>query len=154
MRQALSIKDGYAEAHYNLAQVLAAQGRGLEAVDQYSAALAQSPDWLPALSELAWIRATHPDSRVRDARQAVSLAERARARANGKDPTTLDVLAAAYAAAGRFDEAVASARSALDLLGGRGSGSGWSELNERYALYQQQRLYLDTQGRGPVRVSP
>jgi len=129
--------------------VLSAQGRGLEAVGQYTAALAQFPDWLPALSELAWLRATHPDSRVRDAREAVSLAERARALANGKDLTSLDVLAAAYAAAGRFDEAVVSARSALDLL-----GSGQSELNERYALYQQRRPYLDTQGHGPVRAVP
>jgi Tfp pilus assembly protein PilF/mono/diheme cytochrome c family protein len=154
LRQALSIRDAYPEAHYNLAQVLAAQGRGLEAVGQYTAALAQFPDWLPALSELAWIRATHPDSRVRDARQAVSLAERARARADGKDPTALDVLAAAYAAAGRFDDAVAIARSALDLLGGRGAESGRSELSDRYALYQQRQPYVDTKGRGPVRSLP
>jgi tetratricopeptide (TPR) repeat protein/mono/diheme cytochrome c family protein len=154
LRQALSIRDGYPEAHYNLAQVLAAQGHALEAVREYTAALASSPDWLPALSELAWIRATHPDSRARDSRQAVSLAERARALANGKDPTALDVLAAAYAAAGRFDEAVVCARSALDLLQGREAGSGRSELEERSALYQQRRPYLDTQGRGPVRSSP
>ncbi|MBI4477046.1 MAG: tetratricopeptide repeat protein [Acidobacteria bacterium] len=33
-----------------------------------------------------------------------------------KDAAVLDVLAAAYAAAGRFDEAVATARAALALL--------------------------------------
>ena len=73
------------------------------------------------------------------------------------DPHALawDMVAmAAYAAAGRFDEAVVSARSALDLLGGRGAGSSWSELNERYALYQQRQPYLDAQGRGPVRAGP
>ena len=80
-------------------------------------------DYMAArMIELGWIRATHPDARVRDARQAVSLAERARARASVKDPTALDVLAAAYAAAGRFDDAVVNARSALDVLGGRAIG--------------------------------
>jgi tetratricopeptide (TPR) repeat protein/mono/diheme cytochrome c family protein len=154
LRQALSIRDAYPEAHYNLAQVFVTQGRALEAVREYAAALARLPDWLPALSELAWIRATHPDSRVRDAREAVSLAEHARVLASDKDPTALDVLAAAYAAAGRFDEAIVCARSALDLLAGREAASGRSELNERSALYQQRQPYLDTRGRGPVRPSP
>jgi protein O-mannosyl-transferase len=154
LRRALAIKDSYPEAHYNLAQVLAAQGRALEAVGHYTAALAQFPDWLPALSDLAWMRATHPDPRVRDPRQAVSLAERARALASDKDPTVLDALAAAYAAAGRFDEAVVRARSALDLLTGREAESGRPQLEERLALYQQRRPYLDTRGHGPVRSSP
>jgi tetratricopeptide (TPR) repeat protein len=154
LRKAISIRDGFAEAHFNLGQVLAAQGRAPEAVREYADALTSLPDWLPALNELAWIRATHPDAKIRDARQAVSLAERARAVANGKDPTAFDVLAAAYAAAGRFEEAVASARSALDLLPGRGAESSRSELEERSVLYQQRRPYVDTRGRGPVRSSP
>ena len=154
LRRALAIKESYPEAHYNLAQVLIAQNRATEAIGHYNTALVLFPDWLPAVSELAWIRATHPDSSVHDFPQAVALAERAVALTNGRDPMALDVLAAAYAAAGRFDEAVVRTRSALDLLMGREAENGRAELEQRSRLYQQRRPYIDSQGRGPVRSSP
>ena len=150
LQRAIAIKPTYPEAHYSLAQVFAAQGRVSDAIGHYRTALAFMPDWLPALNDLAWILATHPDAGVRDSRQAVAVAERAVTLTNGRDATALDVLAAANAAVGRFDEAVVRAKAALDLLAGRES-AGLADLQERFALYQQRRPFVDAQGRGPVR---
>ena len=63
---------------------------------------------------MAWIRATHPDPKFRDGRQAVILALRAVELSPG-DAAVLDTLAAAYAEAGRFAEAARTARKAMDI---------------------------------------
>src|SRR5204862_2706371 len=112
LRRALEIRPEYPDAHYNLARTLLAQGHVSEAADHYRAALALRPDWLPVLGEAAWLLATHPDARVRDPGMAVSFAERGAALTNRRDPVLLDVLAAAYAATGGFEKAIATARAA------------------------------------------
>jgi tetratricopeptide (TPR) repeat protein len=150
LSRAISIREAYPEAHYNLAQVLAGHDRAPEAIMHYRAALALSPEWPPALIELAWMLATHPDGRVRDSREAIRLAQRAAALTKQRDPVALDVLAAAYASDGRFDAAVASARAAEALIGGRAAST---EIRQRLALYEQRRPYVDTQGVGPLRVT-
>jgi tetratricopeptide (TPR) repeat protein/mono/diheme cytochrome c family protein len=151
LRRALAIRESYPEAHYSLAQVLMTQGRVLDAAGHYRAALTLVPDWLPVLTELAWLLATHPDASVRDSRAAVLLADRAVTLTNGRDATALDVLAASDAAAGRFDEAVMREQAALDLLRGREAADMQAGARERLALYQERRPYLDVRGRGPVR---
>ena len=49
--------------------------------------------------------ATDPDPSVRNGSEAVRLAERAVQLTGAREPTLLDTLAAAYAEAGRFQEA-------------------------------------------------
>ena len=66
----------------------------------------------------AWLEATRPG--LIEPGAAVEAAERARALTGGTDPVVLETLAAAYAVAGRFDEAVAVAERALALLSARG----------------------------------
>ena len=58
----------------------------------------------------SWRRTRMP--RVRNADEAIRLASRAAELSGRKDASVLDSLAAAYAAAGRFEEAVASAEAA------------------------------------------
>jgi hypothetical protein len=103
------------------------------------------PDWAPVLAEAAWLFATHPDARVRDPGLAISFAERGTALTSRRDPVLLDVLAAAYAASGGFEKAVAAARAAQDLIPGK------SVMEQRLALYQQGRAYVDVLGSGPIK---
>ena len=56
------------------------------------------------------------DGETMQAEEAVELGTRAARLTNRQEPGALDALAAAYAAAGRFDEAVATAREAVALL--------------------------------------
>ena len=59
--------------------------------------------------------ATCPEEAFRDGAQAVALAERACQLTDRKDASLLDTLAAAYAEAGRFDQAVQTVREAISL---------------------------------------
>jgi len=66
------------------------------------------------LDELAWLLATYPDSNSRDGTEAVRLAERACDVTQRKIPALLDTLAAAYAEAGDFPQAISAAEEALN----------------------------------------
>jgi len=85
------------------------------ALETYAAALAADENNRVVLNNLAWHRAAHPDPGVRHGEDAVRLAEKAARLTNRNDPSVLDTLAAAYAEAGRFPDAVATAESALAL---------------------------------------
>jgi hypothetical protein len=87
--------------------------------------------------------ATYPDSDVRDPQEAVSLAERAAELTDREEILPLDVLAAAYAAAGRFDQAVDTARAALDRASTLGQAELAARIRQRLQLYRQNRPYLD-----------
>src|SRR5207244_2022344 len=105
----------FPEADYNLGRAFVRQRRVREAVDRYQAALRQRPDWVECLTSLAWVLSVVPAPSLRNPQEAVNLARRAVAISGPQDGNALDVLAAAYASTGRFDEAVRAASAALDL---------------------------------------
>jgi len=115
LREALRLEPGNAEAHVQLAAALSAQHQTAEAIAHCAAALRLEPDMPEALNNLAWIRAAHPEAEFRNGPEAVRLAERACKLTEFKEPVMVGTLAAAYAEAGRFDEAVATAKKARDM---------------------------------------
>lgn len=137
----LAIDPTHERACFNLGIVLEARGRYSEAVDSYRRALALNPGGAAPMTRLAWILATAPDMAVRNPTEAVELAEEARARARRDDPVLLDTLAAAYAAAGRFELAIAAAERALAVLGMEPAGSLAEEIQGRLGLYRDRRTY-------------
>jgi len=94
-----------------------------------------------ALNNLAWIYATDPRSELRDADEAVRLAEQACQLSDRTVPSRLTTLAAAYAAAGRFDKAVATAEEAMRLAAEHGQQGDVAKIQAHLELYQQQRAY-------------
>lgn len=111
-RAALSIAPDDPATLASLGGSLIATGAVGEAVVAYRHALDVRADYAPALVDLAWILATSQGP-VRNAAEAVTLAERARASTGGQSPTVLDTLSVAYAAAGRRDDAIGAANEAL-----------------------------------------
>ena len=97
------------------ALALASQHKTPEAIRHYQAALKTQPDFPEALNNLAWILAANPEAQVRDGRAAVALAERACQLTDYKQPMMVGTLAAAYAEAGRFAEAMTTAEKAKTL---------------------------------------
>ncbi len=55
----------------------------------------------------------------------------------------LDTLAAAYAEAGHFDEAVATARKAVELAAAAGQNTLAGQIEARLQLYRQQKPFRD-----------
>ena len=129
-------------AHYNLAITFASQRRPVDAVGHFRRALEVRPDWPASLGGLAWILATYPDPGVRDPLEAVSLAERAAELTGRQETQPLDVLAAAYAAAGRFGQAVETARAAVDRAVALEQVELATQIRQRLQLYLQNRAYL------------
>ena len=101
-------------ARCNLAGVLMQEGKLDEAVDHYRQVVQQQPDYIPALLSLASLRATSTDAAIRSAEEAITLALKSCELTGRRQALPLDVLAMAYAEAGRFSEAVATARDALE----------------------------------------
>ena len=113
------------------------QGAPAEAAAQFAEAIALRDDNVRALSGLAWIRATASDPSLRDAVEAIRMAERADNLASQQDVTALDGLSAAYAAAGRFEDAVRVARAGLILATAAGQVNISAQFSQRIELYQK-----------------
>ena len=141
LSQAVRLSPDLPESHYSMAIVLVKRRREEDAITHYREAIKLNPDMGAALNNLAWIYATHPRSDLRDAEEAVRLAERACQLSDRKVPSRLNTLAAAYAATGRFDEAVATAEEAIQLAIERGQQGAVAKIQPHLELYQQQRPY-------------
>jgi tetratricopeptide (TPR) repeat protein len=142
LRAALRARPDFAEAHFNLGRVLTVEGAGAAAVAEYRDALTARGDWRPALYNLAWLLAAHPDPAVRQPVEAVRLAQRVAASGDKPDAAALDLLAAAQAAAGSFDDAINTASDALNLAQAAGQSLLVAQVRGRIALYQQHRPFV------------
>ena len=131
----LELQAEYPEAHYNLAYGLSTVGQANGAADHFREALRLRPDWLPALKDLAWLLATTAAADVRDPEGAVRLASRAFELSPDPEASILDVLAAAYAAVGRFGDAIRTAEAA-EKLGAATAPELVAAIRERLQLYR------------------
>jgi tetratricopeptide (TPR) repeat protein len=125
---ALQINPDYADAHDNLGNALFQKRRVAEAITHYQKALQINPDYAEAHNNLAWVLATAPQVSLRNGDEAVKLAERANQLTGGKTPIILHTLAAAYAEAGRFGDAIRSVQKAIELA----QAAGQKDLAERF----------------------
>jgi hypothetical protein len=109
-------------------------------------ALRREPNSTVALNNLAFLLATAPDAVLRNGAEAVSYAEKACTQTGQTNIATLATLAAAYAEAGRFDDAVSTAETTCKLASASSNPALLQhnmELLERYrrrqAFHQQPR---------------
>jgi cytochrome c-type biogenesis protein CcmH/NrfG len=112
------------------------------AVADYAAARDLAPDDPVLLNSLAWARATCPDDRVRDGAAAVADAARACEITDHRTFDYLDTLAAAYAEAGRFADAVSVQERVLEQV----PGDRKAEYEARLALYRGGAPYREESG--------
>ncbi|MFL5341291.1 MAG: tetratricopeptide repeat protein [Gemmataceae bacterium] len=125
----------------NLAYALFQAGQTEPAMKQYADASRLKRDWPQLAAEEAWVMATHADAKVRNGVQAVRLARQAAQATEYQQPRVLDVLAAACAETGRFDDAVKWEQQALDLLPGTAPPTVADELRERLVLYRHRQPF-------------
>lgn len=139
--RAIALAPASAEARVNLGAVLLVQGRPREAVRQLRAALEAEPWRTEIRMNLAWLLATCPDEGVRNGGEAVKLAEEAIALSGRRDAASVDVLAAAYAEARRFDAAIRAAGEALRLAApGSAQAAG---IAARLEMYRRGRPWRE-----------
>jgi tetratricopeptide (TPR) repeat protein len=140
--QALQIKPDFVDAHCNLAYILVEKGQIDSAVIHFKEALRLRPDWVAPMDSLAWILATHKKTKFYNPEEAIRLSERACELTNYKTPELLDTLAVAYAAAGKFSKAVATAEKALELARSSKQKRLMGEIQNRLRFYKAGKAYI------------
>lgn len=111
------------------------------AIQNLTKAIELKPDGVEALNNMAWLLATVGDVSIQDANRAIEFAERACKLTGYKNPESLDTLAAAYAAAVRFDDAVTTAQQAVDAAKAGGKEDLSGKIQSRVKLYQVGQPY-------------
>ena len=140
-REAVRRQPEYPNAQLNLVLSLAQAGKFREAIEQGRRAIELIPRDVKILRLVAWIMSTHESTEGGDPTPAVELAERACTLTGRRDIACLDTLAAAYASAGRFDDAVATAKEAWQMAQAAGQGSQAEDIHIRLQLYRDRKPY-------------
>lgn len=109
------------------------------ALSDLEQSLKLTPDSAASLNLLAWLRATCPDEKYRDGKQAVELAKKACTGPEEKNPAYIDTLAAAYAETGDFENAVKFQKRALEL----DPDNAEAKYAERLKFYESRKPYRD-----------
>ncbi len=152
-QKVLQINPNDVNAHGNLGLALKQRGQLDEAIAEYQKVLELNPKDAKSYNNIAWIRATHPDPRFRNAAEAVALATRAVELARD-DVNSLDTLAAAYAEAGRFSEAVQTAHKALELATQQNNQSVVESIKAKIPLYEAGNPFREMRPASPHSARP
>ena len=128
------------EVYCNLGEAYIKLGRDDLAVANLTKSIQLDPNSVRSLNNLAWILATAADSKLRNPADAVKYAAMA-CELTPDDPALLDTLAAAYAAAGNFPDAVETAQKAIALADAAGQPDLADQIRQRLAMYESNRPY-------------
>ena len=135
-QRAWELKPDYANAHNNLGIAQSQREGILKALAGRRESLRSRPDNVALLNDIAWTLATNPNASIRKGAEAIELAQRAVQLSDGREPAVVGTLAAAYAEAGRFSEAVQTARQALELATQQNNPSLAESIKAKIPLYE------------------
>lgn len=124
-----------------MAEAHSALRNDAEAIANYERAIEMNPDVPGTLNNLAWLLATVSEARLRNGKRAVELGEKACQLTESGEPFLLGTLAAAYAEAGDFDKAMATAQKAIELANAAGKSEVVARNNELLELYRAHQPY-------------
>lgn len=173
---AVQLKPDDSKAHHTLAVAYLRKGQLDIAILQLQETLRLNPDNLAAksdlagvlklvnesgvkilnpgaLNNLAWSFATNPDAANRDGASAVKLAEAACQQTQYQQTIMVGTLAAAYAEAGRYDDAISTAQKACALAREHGETNLLARNQELLALYQTHQPCREPASASPTSVA-
>lgn len=147
--KALQVDKACTDALNNLGEIYRLQHRQApQAMALFKAACEVDAGSVTALNNLAWLVATFPDDKWRGSLPgglagAVQASEEAARRTGRSDANILDTLAAVYARAGRWDEALRTAAEALALARKNSEPELEKGIQRRAASYGARQPWTD-----------
>jgi protein O-mannosyl-transferase len=130
-------------AQASMGAILAGTTDAAGAITSYRLALQQDPNLTIALNNLTWLLATHPKDEFRNGPEAVRLGERAVQLTERREVAMLGTLAAAYAEAGRFEDAIVTAEEAVKLAESQGLRDLENRNRELLVLYRSGKPWRE-----------
>jgi len=101
--------------HNNLAGIYFGQGKFEQAIIHWALVLEIMPDNIEVLNNLAWVKSAYENESFYKPEEAIEFAQKACELDEFKRPDLIDTLSVAYAAGGRFEDAVEAAKKAIDI---------------------------------------
>jgi tetratricopeptide (TPR) repeat protein len=139
----VELKPDQPQVHRDLGFIFHQEDNFERVIYHWEKALELNPDNIELINNLAWIIATHSNAAFRNPEKAIRLAEKACELSSYEIAGSLDTLSAAYAAAGRFPEAIAAAEKALKLVQSREQAKLAEEIRKHLSLYKAGKPYVE-----------
>lgn len=133
----------YVNAAIKLAEKLLEKQQIRLAYERYVRVLELENDSVTVLNALAWIQASCDIEGLANPEKALTRALRACELADFGIAEVVDTLAVAYAAAGRFPEAIKTAQKAIHIAQSAGNTALAQRIRNRLELYQAEKPYRD-----------
>jgi len=148
-QKALERDPSSVEALYDMSMGLIQTGRVNEAAPYFQKVMELNSGFLmtqnPGVqNNIAWLLATSPDLAKRNGNIAVPLAEAACRQTEFKTTVMVGTLAAAYAEAGRFDEAISTAQKACALASDAHDEDLLKNNQKLLSLYRKHEAYRES----------
>jgi len=143
LKQTLEEEPADVNTHNELAGIYYSCADFAGAAEYWNKSLEINPQQPKICNNLAWLLAAEKDKKLRNPEKAVELAERACSLTDFKEAPMLDTLGVAYAAAGRFSEAIETAEKAMELAADANEKDLLKEISSHLELYRQNKTYQD-----------
>jgi tetratricopeptide (TPR) repeat protein len=142
--EAISLEPVRADHFVIKSSILRQLSRNQEAIVLLNHAIEMDPQHLTAHNNLAWFLATSDEKEIRDGKRALGYALKAVGTDANPPPAYIGTLAAAYAEAGQFENAVKWARHFLE---NNPPAENRAAAEERLRLYQENKPYREERGK-------
>jgi tetratricopeptide (TPR) repeat protein len=116
-------------------------GQTKNAITEYQNGLKKNPEDIHLAIQLAWVLATSSKKSLRDGEEAIRLAKNTCEKTNYLIPEMLDVLAAAYAETGHFEQALEKAQRAYQFAKSNNRKILIEQIRSRIDLYRSKQPY-------------
>lgn len=147
-KEAINLDPNNAATYLYRAHLYLVEGEPESALLDLEEVMRRAPDFPGAANDYAWTLATNPKDSIRNGHKAVEFAKKACHETDYKHAPTVDTLAAAYAEAGEWEDAMKWQQEALTLAE-TSHPDDVVGMRERLALFKEKKRFREV----PTRVS-